>query len=240
MLPPLPGDAALFLDLDGTLVDIVARPDDVRVDEALRGQLTRLKARLGGAVAIVTGRSLENLDRLLAPLKLPAAGLHGVERRSADGTTVRLEVDEGAFATARTALTELVRRHPGLLLEDKGLAIAVHYRLAQQLEAAVDAAVGELAAEFPYALQVQRGLLVCELKPVGADKGRAVHAFMTEPPFAGRTPVAIGDDVTDVDAFAAAISLGGFGVAVGSRIPAASTLPGPRAVRAWLAMLAER
>jgi trehalose 6-phosphate phosphatase len=239
MLPPLPSDAALFLDLDGTLVDIVARPEDVHVDEALRGQLSRLRARLDGAVAIVTGRSLADLDRLLDPLKLPAAGLHGVERRSADGSTLRMAVDTGALAAARAALSDLVARHAGLRLEDKGLAIAVHYRLARQLEATVDATIGELAATCPDELQVQRGLLVRELKPAGANKGRALRAFMAEAPFAGRIPVAIGDDLTDTDAFAAAKALGGFGVAVGSRVTASSMLPGPRAVRAWLAMLAE-
>lgn len=239
MLPPLPRDAALFLDLDGTLVDIVARPEDVRVDEALRQQISRLVRRLDGAVAVVTGRALADVDRLFDPLQLPAAGLHGAERRSHDGAGTRMQADPEALAAARERLGALATAHGGLRLEDKGAALAIHFRMAPLLEGLVDAECAALESRFPEAFQLQRGLLVRELKPRGADKGGALRAFMTEAPFAGRTPIAIGDDVTDVDAFHAAAALGGFGIAVGSRVEARWTLPGPRAVRAWLAMLAE-
>lgn len=239
MHPPLPRNPALFLDLDGTLVDIAARPEDVRVDEALRQQISRLVRRLEGAVAVITGRALDDLDRLLAPLVLPAAGLHGAARREWGGRTTYLEPDREALAAARVRLAALADAHPGLRFEDKGAAVALHFRMAPQLESVVEAAVAELAAAHPTALLVQRGLLVRELKPFGADKGAALTAFMAEAPFAGRVPVAIGDDLTDLDAFAAAAALGGFGIAVGSRIAAPWALPGPRALRAWLAMLAE-
>lgn len=240
MLPPLPRRPALFLDLDGTLVDIVARPEDVRVDEALRGQISRLVRRLDGAVAVLSGRALADVDRLFRPLELPAAGLHGAERRPLDGGTTRVQADPAALAVARGRLAELAAAHAGLRFEDKGAALAIHFRMAPLLEGVVDAACAQLESAFPDAFQLQRGLLVRELKPRGADKGSALRGFMAEAPFAGRTPVAIGDDVTDLDAFEAAAALGGFGIAVGGRVTAPWTLPGPRAVRAWLAMLAER
>lgn len=240
MIPPLPPDAALFLDVDGTLVEIAPRPEDVRADAALRGQLDRLVGRLGGAVALLSGRSIADLDRVFDPLKLPAAGQHGVERRSIEGRAVRVAVDEHGLDRARTVLRGFAAAHPGLRLEDKGSALALHFRAAPLLESSVDLAVADLAASLGPAFHVQRGLLVRELKPRAVDKGTALRAFMAEPPFAGRRPVAVGDDLTDLDAFRVASELGGFGVAVGDRVDAQWQLPGPRALRAWLAMLAER
>jgi trehalose 6-phosphate phosphatase len=210
------------------------------VDEALRQQISRLERRLDGAVALMTGRTLADLDRLFDPLRLPAAGLHGAERRTREGGATRTVADAGALAAARACLEALTAAHPGLRLEDKGAALAVHFRVAPLLENLVDATCAGIEARFPQALQMQRGLLVRELKPRGADKGSALRAFMAEAPFAGRTPVALGDDITDLDAFEAAAALGGFGIAVGSRVASRWTLAGPRAVRAWLAMLAER
>ena len=239
MIPPLPAHPALFLDVDGTLVEIAPRPEDVRASEALRGQLRRLVRRLDGAVALVSGRSLQDLDRLFGPLVLPAAGQHGVELRPRAGRTVRAAVDEAALGRARGALDAFVARHSGLRLEDKGAALAVHFRAAPLLESAVDATMTALAASLGPGFHVQRGLLVRELKPRAVDKGTALRALMADEPFAGRVPIAVGDDVTDLDAFRAAAELGGFGIAVGDRISAPWQLAGPCALRAWLAMLAE-
>jgi trehalose 6-phosphate phosphatase len=230
---------ALFLDVDGTLVEIAPRPEDVRAGEALRGQLERLSRRLDGAVALVSGRSLADLDRLFEPLVLPAAGQHGVELRPRAGTAVRAAFDEPALGRAGEVLRGFAARHPGLRLEDKGGALALHFRAAPLLESEVDDAMNALAKSLGPAFHVQRGLLVRELKPCVVNKGSAVRALMAGAPFAGRVPIAIGDDLTDLDAFQAAEELGGFGVAVGDRVSAPWQLPGPRALRAWLAMLAE-
>lgn len=239
MLPPPSPDVALFLDVDGTLVDIAPRPEDVRTGAALVHLLARVAGRLGGAVALVSGRPLAGLESLFAPLQLPAAGLHGLERRTADGRVVRAAYDAAAFVAARERLDAFVRRHPGLRLEDKGAAVAVHFRGAPALEHEVARVFESLAGELGPEFHVQPGLLVRELKPSAADKGTALAAFMAESPFAGRIPVAVGDDLTDLDAFRAAGALGGYGVAVGDRVAARWQLPGPRALRAWLARLAE-
>ena len=239
MHPPVPRDAALFIDVDGTLLEIVARPDDVRVDQALLGQLRRIHDGLDGALALLSGRPIEQLSRLFAPLELPMAGLHGVERRAADGRVTVLGAPAGAIEQARDALRELVAAHPGLLLEDKARSLAVHFRRAPALEPLVDAACERLAAELGGDFHVQRGLLVREIKPRGADKGTALEEFMAEAPFRDRRPVAIGDDVTDVDAFRAAERRGGYSIAVGDRVRGSMSLPCPRALRAWLTTLAE-
>jgi trehalose 6-phosphate phosphatase len=240
MQPPYPQRPALFLDVDGTLLEIVARPQDVRVDQALRHQLQRLQAGVGGALALVSGRPIEELQRLFAPLELPMAGLHGLERRAADGRTTIVGLGGGAIAEARAALRRYVAAHPGLLLEDKGATLAVHYRLLPALEAGVERTCEDVAADLGPEFHVQTGLLVREIKPRVADKGTALDEFMAESPFASRRPVAIGDDHTDLDAFRAAERHGGMGIAVGDRIKARWQLAGPRALRAWLTMLAER
>jgi trehalose 6-phosphate phosphatase len=240
VLPPLPRDAALFLDVDGTLLEIAARPEDVRADAALRQQLQRLDRCLDGAIALVSGRSLADLDRIFEPLRPMAAGLHGAERRTASGDLELVDVDAAALGRVRRELADYAAARPGLRLEDKGAALAVHFRGAPLLEHEVRGFVEDLGRASGASFHVQHGLLVSELKPRGADKGAAVRAFMAEAPFLGRVPIAVGDDLTDLDAFAAAGELGGFGVAVGGRISARWQLPGPRALRAWLAMLAER
>lgn len=240
MQPPYPRRPALFLDVDGTLLEIVARPQDVRVDQALLHQLRRLHDGVGGALALLSGRPVEELQRLFAPLELPMAGLHGLERRAADGRTTIVGVEGEAIDAARAALRRYVAAHPGLLLEDKGASLAVHYRLQPALEAGVERTCEDLAAGLGPEFHVQAGLLVREIKSRMADKGTALDEFMAESPFATRQPVAIGDDFTDLDAFRAAERHGGMGIAVGDRIKARWQLAGPRALRAWLTMLAER
>lgn len=206
---------ALFLDVDGTLLDIESHPGDVRAGPQLREILGRVGRAVGGALALVSGRSIASLDRIFTPLVLPAAGLHGLERRGPDG---RVHYPEGFVARmsdVRQRLTRFVESRPGLLLEDKGAAMALHFRNAPRLEdesrQAMQAAAGALGDDF----HVQQGKMVLELKPTGEDKGTAIRAFMTESPFAGRVPVFIGDDVTDEDGFRVVNELGGHSVRVG-------------------------
>jgi len=234
-----PARWALFLDVDGTLLGFQGRPEDVRLHDSLRAVLEALDAGLGHAVALVSGRTLADLDRIQAPLKLPAAGLHGLERREADGT-----IDRGAEGAAldhmRAGLDDLVARHDALWLEDKGRALAVHYRADPQLHATVLDRVHALCAnEPPDTLSVLDGKLVCEVKPRHADKGSAIRSFMARPPFAGRVPVFLGDDITDEDGFRAVNAMGGLSIKVGVQpagklTHAAHGLPDEPAVEAWL------
>ena len=167
-----------------------------------------------GALALVSGRSLADLDGLFAPLQLAAAGQHGLERRDARGQVSRVSVCTALLHQARTILEDVVIAHPGLLLEDKGAALAIHYRRAPELESLAYAAIAQAAACLPE-FHVQRGKCVWELKPRGISKGTAIRELMTEAPFAGRTAVFAGDDVTDEDGFAVANELGGISILVG-------------------------
>lgn len=224
---------ALFLDFDGTLAAIAPRPDAVVVDDWVRPLVAQAQQRLGGAVAVVSGRPLAELDALLAPLLLPAAGVHGVERRDAQG---RVRVQAGAPPDELTELVErLAARHDGLLVERKPSALALHYRARPELESLCAQAV--LAAVHPHRddWSVLLGKCVVELKPRRAGKGAAVRDFLVQPPFAGRVPVFVGDDATDEDGFAAVQAVGGFGVKVGPGPSGARCrLPDPPAVRDWL------
>lgn len=233
LLPPalLPDDA-LFLDFDGTLVDLAPAPDLIHVDPLTLEVLRRLQERLCGALAIVSGRPLAEIDHWLSPLALPAAGVHGAERRTAEGRTLRAEV--GDLDLVGQALLPLVTRHPGLRMERKGAAVALHYREAPQAEALCRQAVQQVLARQP-ALKLLDGKMVLELLPQGVGKGQAVRAFLHEPPFAGRRPVFVGDDVTDEAGFEAVLAMGGLAVKVG---PGPSLAPhrlaGTEQVRHWL------
>lgn len=206
---------ALFLDVDGTLLHLADTPESVDVSEHLRGVLETLRPLLGGAIALISGRRLDDLDRLFAPLKLPAAGLHGLEHRGAGGE-VRVLGEPGKLDRLRRPLGEFASAHDGILLEDKGRALALHYRQAPALAAKCRHLVGQLMARFGNGLRVIDGKMVLEIKPRLADKGEAVRGFLGEPPFAGRIPVFVGDDVTDEDAFLAVNTLGGYSIRVGN------------------------
>ena len=227
---------ALFLDIDGTLLEIAPTPDAVVVPAALRNTLQLASAREQGALALVSGRSLAAIDRLFFPLVLPAAGLHGAERRGADGVVTRPSVDRHMLEKARAALADLASRHTGVLLEDKGPCLALHYRAAPRFEAELHAQMTGIAGRLGDAFELRKGKCVLELAPLGASKRTAVEAFMREEPFAGRVPVFIGDDITDEDGFAAVNAMGGHSVRVGS--PAATrarhSFATPSAVVAWL------
>jgi trehalose 6-phosphate phosphatase len=215
-LPEWNARRALFLDVDGTLIEIMPHPDDVRAETGLRNLLAAASGALSGALALVSGRSIASLDRIFAPLCLPAAGLHGLERRDSQGR-VHYPADYAErIGAARRELLGFVQSKPGLLLEDKGAALALHYRNAPALEDAcrrhIEIARTAAGADF----HVQHGKMVFELKPSGQDKGTAVTAFMQEPVFRGREPVFIGDDVTDEDGFKAVNALGGISIRVGA------------------------
>jgi trehalose 6-phosphate phosphatase len=239
--PPLRGDCALFLDLDGTLLDLASAPSLVLVDPGVAALLPVLLRSLDGAVALITGRAIADVDRLFPGLRLPVAGQHGCERRAADGTRHQYAPTAAAIALARANLTRLTARHPGLLLEDKGATLALHYRGAPRLagwahrvaKASVAAAISGGAA-----LRLQAGKRVIEIGPDGRDKGTAILDYLTEPPFAGRMPVFVGDDRTDEHGFAAILDAGGWAVKVGpGPTRARYRLPDVTAVRRWLAAL---
>lgn len=207
-------DGALFLDVDGTLLEIAATPTAVRVPERVIHVLAAVQRRLQGAVALVSGRSIVELDRLFMPLRLPAAGVHGAERRGATGTVHRRENGE-ALAPARRLLVAWGTAHAGVLVEDKGVALAVHYRGAPELESAARQVVAEALAAVGSAFHIQEGKKVLEIKGDSMGKGDAIAAFMREPPFRGRVPVFIGDDLTDEDGFDVVNRLGGQSIGVG-------------------------
>jgi len=235
----LPDRPALFLDFDGTLVEIAATPDAVAVAPGLTATLARLAERLGGALAVVSGRPVAAIDGFLAPLHLPVSGLHGLETRYAPGAPVERAAPVPNMVALRGALAREPFPH-GVLVEDKDVTIAVHYRLAPHAEDLVRRRIATLTAGADD-LAVLHGKMVVEVKPRGASKGTAVAALMAAPPFAGRVPVFVGDDVTDEDGFAGAEALGGFGIKVGpGPTRARERLPSVTAVQGWLAGLAKR
>jgi trehalose 6-phosphate phosphatase len=231
--PDLIEGAALFLDFDGTLVELAEAPDAIRVPGELHLLLHDLADRLQGRLAIVSGRSLADLDRHLPGQAIAMAGSHGIEVRLADGTHLPLAVPEG-IDHAQAEICAFAKAREGLLVEEKPASIALHYRRAPALEEEVKRFLAGVARRT--GLSHLEGKMVGELRPAGADKGDAVRAFMAEPVFAGARPVFVGDDLTDEDAFEAAAALGGAGVLVGPPRPTAARyrLDGIAAVADWL------
>jgi trehalose 6-phosphate phosphatase len=231
-------DWCLFLDVDGTLLELTDTPFDTHAGGDLKALLRDVAERLDGALALVSGRSVAYLDALFAPLRLPAAGLHGVERRKASGVMHGASFTDSQLDRARVALEVLVQSHVGTLLEDKGRTVAIHYRMAPQFEPELRAAVTAIAADLGGNYHVQSGSMMLEIKPRGFNKGGAVEAFLREPPFSGRKPVYVGDDLTDLDGFRVVGEHGGVSIAVGDRIQGEYRLENPAAVRAWLGRIA--
>lgn len=226
--------SALLLDVDGTLLDIAATPDAVVVPTTLRDALARLHARLDGALALVSGRPIAVLDRLFAPLRLPAAGAHGAEwRLCADQAIAHAATMDTAL---RAQLVALADRHPGVLIEDKACSVALHYRgAAAARQPLADSIAALLATPAATGLRVLPGKMVFEVVGTDCDKARAVRRFVAAPPFAGRTPVFIGDDITDEPALALMPQLGGLALAVGRPMPGArAVFDDAAAVRAAL------
>ncbi len=231
--PSIRSDCALFLDFDGTLVDLQDDPARVRVDQDLCSVLAGAQRLLGGAVALVSGRAIAQLDTLFAPERPPAAGIHGLERRTADGM-LQKAANTQAMRRAAWKLRDKFASDRRIRVEDKGAALAVHFRGHADVAGVIRAAAESMLKSLGDGYRLIAGSDVFELLPAGASKGTAVHAFMAEPPFVGRIPVFVGDDLTDIDGFRAALELGGYAVAVGNRVDAGYRLSGPSAVRDWL------
>lgn len=221
---------ALLLDVDGTLINLAPRPDEVVVPGSLRMDLEGLLGAMDGAIALVTGRALTDVEDLFAPLKLPVAAEHGAVMRSVAGGEARRAVLPAAPEAWRKVGLDFASAHQGIVFEEKPAGFVLHYRLAPELgEAAFDvlAALVNATPDF----EILRASMAWEVRPRGIHKGVAVREMMREPPFAGRLPIFIGDDVTDEDGIAAAEALGGMGY----RVP--DDFPEPEAVRAWLTSL---
>lgn len=239
--PPLPDNAAVFLDIDGTLVHLAERPDAVRIDGELHALLGRLREATQGAVALISGRSITGIDDLFAPVRFAIAGQHGAERRSADGT-LHFHAPLAARLHEQAAiLRRLTLEHPGLLLEEKGASLALHYRGAPSLGKLVEREARQAVVALGDDFELQAGKLVFEVKPSGKDKGTAIDEFMAEAPFCGRRPVFLGDDLTDELGFERVNRIGGDSVKVGPGPTRARwRLADADAVRRWLDLLASR
>src|SRR5213082_4000345 len=238
-LVPHLSETAILLDIDGTLLDLMPTPREVWVPPGLAKTLNRLLARTNGALALVSGRSLNDIDLIFAPDQFPAVGGHGAE--------MRLEADSEAVAAhappmdkeLKRRLAAIARLSPGILLEDKGYSLALHYRPAPHAEKAIYAAVSLIRADLPNApIEVLPGKAVCEIKHSGFTKATGVRELMTHQPFKGRRPVFIGDDVTDETVFAIMPDMNGLSFSVGRRAMGVNGhFDEPRDVREWLAHL---
>ncbi|MHB8948086.1 MAG: trehalose-phosphatase [Rhodoferax sp.] len=234
--PPDPSlDWAYFLDVDGTLINIADTPDAVVVDRALLNLIADLHRATNGALALVSGRMISDLQSRTGLTQLPMAGLHGLERRDSSGRLWINAATPAAKSAIKTALEPVVAVHPGLLLEDKGLTLALHYRQAPTLAAYVHRLMGQLVQLHGPGLELQRGKCVVEIKPAGVDKGAAVAEYLVEFPFKGRRPVFIGDDQNDEQGFAAVNEQDGVSIKVG-RGPSCARyrLANVAAVHRWL------
>ncbi|MHB1205464.1 MAG: trehalose-phosphatase [Rhodospirillaceae bacterium] len=240
--PPLTADVALFLDFDGTLVDIAPRPADVVIPPELGQRLQQVAWLLNGALAVVSGRPIAAIDQFLGGTVQCAAGLHGIERRTAVGHVQRLGQGAEAIAPFRMMLTAFAAGHPSVLVEDKGASIALHFREDSALADACRQAVDDCVAASHGVFERLDGKMVAELKPAGVTKANAVAAYMNEAPFAGRRPVLIGDDVTDEAVFVEVSKTNGFGVVVGYHGPTAATtrFASVTALHAWLKDFCDR
>lgn len=242
--PGLADDWALFLDVDGCLLDLAATPDAVVVPDGLPAYLTELHVRLHGAFALVSGRTIATLDALFAPSHLNAVGLHGVERRDGNGTSNAVAAAP-ELAKVRDEAARLATVYEGAFVEDKGAAIALHWRRAPDAELALQAFAAHSLERLP-GYRLQQGKQVVEMYPGtpdggSIDKGSAIAALLGMPPFAGRIPVFAGDDLTDESGFEVVNARDGLSVLVGDRTRSAAHhhLPNPSAVRAWLGFAGE-
>ncbi len=228
------GETALFLDLDGTLAPIAARPQDVGPDPRRTSLLERLALKLDGRLAVVSGRTLADVDRILEGCVTAVAAVHGLVLRDPDGV-LHASTPHPDLPLAAEGFRAFAARDPGLIVEEKGgLSVALHFRQATWHAEGARACARALAAQT--GLTLQEGAMVEELRTPGARKGDSVRAFMAKPPFAGAVPVFAGDDITDEDGFEAAQAMGGVGVRVGAERPTAARfqLIGVEAALAWL------
>ena len=236
------GDAplALFLDVDGTLLDLAARPDDVVTPAGLVTTLAGVERKLAGALALISGRSIDDVDRLFAPLRLRVSGVHGAEirfRPDAPITPTAVDLPRSLLAALRHA----VEPFPGVFIEDKRFSFTVHYRLAPSAEQPLRAVVKRLVDSIPSAVDIMDAHYAIEIKSPCFDKGGAIAAFLSTSTFRERTPIFVGDDTTDESGFALVSARGGLAYSVGRPLPGTiGGFSGPGAVREWLAEFAER
>ncbi|MGH7652082.1 MAG: trehalose-phosphatase [Gemmatimonadaceae bacterium] len=233
---PAPSSSwAYFFDIDGTLVDIAPSPSEIVLERALQACIRELYDASGGALALISGRSISDVDTIFGDGSLPVAGQHGLERRSSTGKITRHAMTSEKLDFARARIAEAIATHPELLLEDKGLTLALHYRSAPSLASFAHRTMRGILAALGPDFALQSGKRVVELKPSGKDKGDAVRDFMREEPFSGRIPVFVGDDVTDEHGFVVVNSMGGHSIKVGGGPSAARwRLANVRAVQSWL------
>ena len=232
LLPCINANTALFLDFDGTLAELAPSPAEVRVAPDLVPTLWALAERLNGALAIVSGRPIDEIDAFLRPLLLPVAGVHGAQRRIPGEEVVTLAAPPLDAVVA--AAEELALHHPGLIVERKRVAMALHYRLAPELEAVCLHQLVETVKRVP-GLELIHGKMVVEVKPAGISKGSAIDNFMNQAPFAHRQPVFIGDDVTDESGFEVVQRRGGYGIKMGEGDTLAQhRIADPASLRLWL------
>jgi trehalose 6-phosphate phosphatase len=235
ILPAPASDWAYFFDIDGTLVDISASPFGVRVERDLYRLVAALYRATGGAVALISGRAIADIVRMFPDVRMPVEGHHGVERRDAAGRISHHAFPASRLDDVRRTLTQAVARHPGLMLEDKGLSLALHYRNAPKMGGYAHRLLRSMHVLMGSDYSLLAGKRVVEMKPAGRDKGEAVLEFMQEEPFRGRVPTFIGDDITDEYGFAVVNRLHGYSVKVGSGSTVARwRLPSVRAVQRWL------
>ncbi|SCC15777.1 trehalose 6-phosphate phosphatase [Kosakonia oryzendophytica] len=239
-VPPLfSGNFAFFFDLDGTLAGIKPHPDDVCVPDDVLARLALLAEMNDGALALISGRSIAELERLARPYNFPLAGVHGAERRDINGQTERVTLPENVLLPLERELRQGVSTLGGVELEAKGMAFALHYRQAPQHEDAVFALAKKMVTRFPQ-LAMQPGKCVVELKPSGIHKGAAIEAFLKTPPFSGRKPVFVGDDLTDEHGFIVVNRLGGVSIKVGAGATQAKWRLGSVSdVHQWLERIAD-
>ncbi len=230
---------AILLDIDGTILDLAPSPQQVWVPPALRRTLARLDGLTGGAVALVSGRSLNDIDLIFSPLQLAAIGGHGAELRPIASAEPRMCATPLRAALKRK-LASLTELGPGILVEDKGYSLALHYRLASDQADALRVAVEEICASEPRdSVEILPGKLVVEIKAAGVNKATAVCELMRYPPFASRNPIFIGDDTTDEPVFGIISKFGGLGLSVGRVIANANgRFETPESVRTWLGRIA--
>jgi trehalose 6-phosphate phosphatase len=232
---------AFLLDIDGTLLDIALTPHDVRVPSSLRKTLAALQEHTAGAVALVSGRSLSDIDLIFSPLKLSAVGGHGAEIRVTPTSKANGAHSRFLDKKTRSRLIEVAEFDEGVIMEDKGYSVALHYRLAPDKQGAIEDAVAAICGELPAGtVEILPGKAVIEIKKGGFNKGTALRDLMAHPPFAGRRPIFIGDDVTDEAAFAVVPEFDGMAISVGRMVPGVSQrFETPGDVRRWLERIAK-
>ena len=236
---PLPNsESCLFLDVDGTLIEFSTIPSQTAASRSLKDLLLILSEVLEGAVALVSGRRIVDLDRIFFPLRLPAAGVHGGERRDVRDTNPIPLLPDARLDTLRARMRIFAQRHAGVVFEDKSIACAIHFRANVAAGAALQEALQPLLLDLGPEFHALHGNMVFEVKPRRFTKAGAIEEFLRRSPFKERTPIFLGDDTTDLDGFGLIESRNGISIAVGDRVPAQWRLPNPAAARDWLSEFA--